>query len=206
MTESPSGSGSPESSPTTEFSPASAETPMVPANTELAPAATEPQEVAGNDALTPVKPADAPAPPTEVVLRGILFALPAILVGIVVTVLLWRLHFIGAIAAFLLAASAVWLYTKGAGAPPRRGLIAVVVLIVVGLILSFFACVTSDLITYYGEHPGEIEFTESQFVTDNLFNPEVLSIYGRDIVFLILFGALGTYSTIRRLLAARHIR
>ena len=65
-------------------------------------------------------------PVTENVGRGVLFSLLAIPVGVAAAVLIWQLGFIASITSFAIAAGAAWLYTRGAGAAPRAGLIPLI--------------------------------------------------------------------------------
>lgn len=146
-----------------------------------------------------------PAPPVEIVPRGVLWSLAAIPLGMVVAVVLWNLGFIASISSFLIAAVGVFLYTKGAGTTPKRGIVPVVAVIVVGVVASFFAIVAADLVDYYGTPQGQALGYPSavQFVTSNLFNADLLTSYGTDLVMFVLFGALGVFGTMRRLVAAR---
>jgi len=68
----------------------------------------------------------------------------AVVAGIVLTVVIWRLGFIASITSFALAGGAVFLYDKGAGTVPRKGLIPLVLLILAGVVASFFAVIGSD--------------------------------------------------------------
>ena len=141
----------------------------------------------------------------EIVPRGVLWALAAIPLGMLVAVVLWKLGFIASISSFLIAGVAVFLYTKGAGTVPKRGIAALVGVIVVGVVLSFLAIVAADLVEYYNTPDGQALGYPSalQFVTSNLFNVELIKSYGSDLVMFVVFAALGVFGTMRRLLAAR---
>ena len=93
-----------------------------------------------------------PAPVTEDVAKGLLLALAAIPVGAVVTVLLWKAGYVASISAFVLAALAVWLYRKGAGAVGRAGFVVVAGVVVVGLLASMTAIVVTDAMDFYSGH------------------------------------------------------
>lgn len=150
----------------------------------------------------PVQPQ---ARPAEMVSRGLIFSLGAIPVGMAVAVVIWKMGFIASISSFLIAAGAVFLYTKGAGTPPRQGLLPLLVVVVLGVAASFFAIVAADLITFFGTPEGQALGypSEATFVRENLFNGALLKSYGSDLGMFVLFAALGVFGTIRRLLATR---
>lgn len=141
----------------------------------------------------------------EVVSRGVLYSLASIPLGMVVAVLIWKAGFVASISSFLIAGSAVFLYRKGAMAAPRRGLIPLMAVIVVGVVASFLAIVGADLVDYYNSPDGQGLGYASvvDFVSANLFNPSVLSSYGSDLGMFALFAALGVFGTMRRLLGSR---
>lgn len=155
----------------------------------------------------PVPSGDATwAPPpeqVEIVPRGILFSLAAIPLGMALSILIWKMGFVASISSFAIAAAAVWLYTKGSTQVPRRGLLPVIGVIVVGVVASFFAIVAADLVEFYGSPQGQsLGYPSSvDFVSANLFNGSVLSSYGTDLVMFIVFAALGIFGTLRRLVA-----
>lgn len=155
-------------------------------------------------AVTPGDPAVTTVPAVEVVPRGILFSLAAIPLGMLAAVLIWRLGFVASISSFLIAASAVFLYRKGAMAPPRRGLVPLVAVILVGVVASFLAIVAADLVDYYNSPDGQGLGYPSvvDFVSANLFNPGVLTSYGTDLAMFALFAALGVFGTVRRLVGS----
>jgi len=152
---------------------------------------------------TPV-PAPIVHPQRELVSRGIVFSLGAIPVGMAAAVLIWKLGFLASISSFVIAAGAAFLYTKGAGAPPRKGLVPLVMVVLVGVVASFFAIVASDLGEYYGTPTGQsLGYpSEFDFVKANIFNFDVLSTYGNELLMFVLFAALGTFSTLRRMARA----
>src|SRR6476620_6182836 len=90
-------------------------------------------------------------PTQEGVGLGMLGALCGVVLGSVLSVVAWRLGFITAITSFILAAAAVFLYAKLAGAAPRRGLAPLIVLIVVGTVVTFFLFIATDAAKAYDE-------------------------------------------------------
>jgi hypothetical protein len=70
-------------------------------------------------------------------------------------VLIWKLGFVGSISSIVIAGGAAFLYTKGAGAPPRKGLVPLVLVVLIGVATSFFAIVASHLMEYYGTPNGQ---------------------------------------------------
>ena len=159
----------------------------------------------GSSGQTPVSPAIV-HPQFEQVSRGIAFSVGAIPVGMAAAVLIWKLGFLGSISSFVLAAAAAFLYTKGAGAPPRKGLVPLVLVVLIGVAASFFAIVASDLVEYYGTPNGQALGYPSafDFVMANIFNFDVLRTYGSDLAMFVLFAALGIFGTLRRM--ARTVR
>jgi len=155
----------------------------------------------------PVVPAG--PPPVERVGLGLLGALGAVVAGIVLTVVIWRAGYIASVTGFAMAAGAVWLYVLLAGARPRKGLIPLVLLVILGVVVSFFAVVASDLGDVYNtliaqtsELDRAMAPSKTDFIKDNLFRGEVLSSYGKDIAMFGGFAALGIFGTLRRLFAS----
>lgn len=151
------------------------------------------------------QPASPQAPVViENVAKGMFFAIGAVLVGVLLTIILWRAGFIAAITNYVLAAGAIFLYSKGAGANPKRGLVPVILLIVVGIVIAFFGVVASDAWDAYSDGTarfGSLGQSRFSFITDNIFRGEVLKSYGKDIAMFAIFAALGVFSTLRRLVA-----
>jgi len=140
-------------------------------------------------------------PQREMIARGLVFSLLAVVGGIALTVVIWRLGFIASITSFALAAGAVFLYDKGAGATPRKGLAPLVLLILVGVVASFFAVIASDAWDAYDEFvvPGTI--TRWDFISDNVFRGEVIGSYGKDMAMFGVFAVLGIFSIMRQLMS-----
>lgn len=155
--------------------------------------------------LAPGAPQPLVVPPVERVVLGLLAASVAVLGGAALTVAIWRLGYIAAITSLAIAFGAAVLYQVAAGAPARKGLVPLVLLIVLGVVLSFFAVVASDLWDAYDllSVYGPLEVSRLQFITDNLLNGEVLGEYGQDLALFGVFAVLGVVGTIRRLLSGR---
>jgi hypothetical protein len=149
-------------------------------------------------------PPPAPFAPVlvEDVPRGLLFSLAAVVGGAALTIIAWRIGFVASITSFVLAAGAVFLYTKGAGVPPRKGMIPLLVVIVIGIAVSFFGVIASDAWDAY-DKLGVTGQTRTSFISDNVFRGEIIRSYGKDMVWFFVFAVLGVFSTVRRMLAAQ---
>lgn len=195
----------PAPAPTTE--PATA--PAAPATATAVPApapvpAATPSAPSDAAPATPGLPSGQPLPPPhEHVGRGLLVALAAVLVAGVLAVVVWNLGFIASITSALLAIGASLGYAKAAGAPPRRGIAPLVVLIVLGVVGTALAFVGWDASQYYTEHAAEAAaagVSRGSFVWENITDGEVLSGYGGDLAMYFVFAALGTFGVLRALL------
>jgi len=142
----------------------------------------------------------APAP-IEQIGRGLLFSLASVFGGLVLTIVVWRLGFIASITSFVLAAGAVYLYAKGARTAPRRGLVPLVAIILLGVVACFFGVIASDAWDAYDELP--MYESRLSFIGNNIFRGEVIKEYSKDMGMFALFAGLGIFSTMRRLVAAR---
>lgn len=147
---------------------------------------------------------EAPVQRREWVLRGLFSAFLAVLAGTALTVVIWRAGYIASISSFLMAAGAVYLYTRAAGGAPRNGLVPLVLLVLGGMVVSFLAIVASDLSQVYGDLGDTVYLSRSRFIMDNLFRADVLSSYGKDMVMFAVFGLLGVIGTVMRLLRSEH--
>lgn len=202
----------PEYSPPSAYAPPSYTDPTSAPPVSYAPqppAAPVPPDVGGY----PPPPQAAPpltAPPSvateelpsgpERVGRGVLFSLAGVVVGIVATVVLWQLNFIAAFTSLLMAWACIWLYAKGAGQPPRKGVFAVVGVILVGVILSLVAAISSDAVVYANEYFGQPSISEYlDTIIVVLSTPEVWAEYATSIAMYVLFAALGTVGIIMQL-------
>ena len=147
-----------------------------------------------------------PALPPERVGRGAAFALLAVPVGAVLAVLIWKIGFIASITSFLMAALAAILYLRGSGGRVKKGLFVVVAVIALGIVVSFFSVVAADLWAAYPQLDPDIAATYPSrwsFVHENLFYGPVLKFHTKEAVMFPLFGIIGGFSTITRLVRAR---
>lgn len=198
------GTGAPaEGAATPDFLPAAdptAQPAQAPIDPQAYPSAA-PHPAADYPASEQPEPAEAPTSAgPENVGRGLLFSLLAIVLGAVLAALIFQLGFIASITSFAMAWAAGWLYTKGAGAPPKKGVAPLIAVIVVGVIVSLFVILGWAL---YGEIAAEFPgagFGEIMpFVMQLLFDVEVWSNFARDAGMFVLFAALGTFTTLRQL-------
>lgn len=142
---------------------------------------------------------DSPPAP-ENVGRGLLFSLLAIVLGAALAGLIYQMGFIASITSFAMAFAAVWLYAKGAGAPPRAGTWPLIGVIVVGVIISLFTMVGWSLYAELSaQYPSATAGDLVPYVFELLFNPEVWSYVGTDALIFVAFAALGTFTTLRQL-------
>lgn len=173
----------------------------------VAPTPPEPAPTTASAVIPPTQsPAPAPAAPSlpeERPLRGLLFTLPVIPVGFVAWVLLWQLGFIASIVAFGVAMATVFLYRKGSGGRVgRAGLGVIAGITLLTLALSFLGGIAYDLAQFMSlPFPGALldgEFWDTFWL--NVFgNGDLWAQYVPDLLFAILFAALGTFSVFRRL-------
>lgn len=149
-------------------------------------------------AQPPPVPVDLDGP--ERVGRGLLFSLGGIVLGIVATVVLWQLNFIAAFTSLLMAWACIWLYTKGAGHPPRKGTVAVVAVIGLGVVLALVSAIASDAVVYANQYfvqPSIADYVDTIALV--LSTPEVWSEYATSIGMYVVFAALGTVGIIMQL-------
>lgn len=148
----------------------------------------------------------APLPQTENVGRGLLFALAAVIGAAVLTILLFEAGVLAGFSGLVVAGGSVWLYMKGAGSVPRRGLKSLVALIVVGAVVSILAAIFVDVWRGYGKIQdqlgGSVPMSRGDFVTKEMTH-YLFQDYGKDIAFYALFVVLGSFGTLRRLVAGR---
>jgi len=144
------------------------------------------------------------APVVERVGRGVLFSLGAIVVGVVLTMILYKANFIASITSFAMAYSAIWLYTRGAGVPPRKGAWGVLAVIVVGVALSIVSMVVTDVLSFLAtDFPDAALADKLDTIMYNLGRGEVWREYTTDILMYVLFAGLGTFGLVRQLGRAR---
>ncbi|MHC5797762.1 hypothetical protein ACVXZ4_16555 [Lacisediminihabitans sp. FW035] len=153
--------------------------------------------------FTPQSPEGAPTPLPENVVRGGIFALVAVPVGIVLWVVIWSIGIVSAIVAFAVAAFAAWLYRKGSGGLVSKVGALVIAAIVLGtILLSFYFGLVSDYAKFAGEQLGLNPFAA---VLDPLFWPNFNADFGLllngnllNLVFALALGTLGAFSVIRK--------
>ena len=149
------------------------------------------------------QPLAARSAPKERVALGLLAALVAVLLGVALTVVIWRAGYVAAITSLAIAFGASFLYTAAAGRSARRGLIPLILLILIGVAASFFAIVISDLLDAHEDLGLAGVVGKGEFIRDNVFEPEVLKSYGKDLAWFGGFALLGIYGTVRQLFASR---
>lgn len=146
----------------------------------------------------------APANPSELVGRGLLFAAAAIPIGVLITAVIAKLGFVAAISSLILAGLAAFLYTKGAGTAPYKGAIPLVGLIVVGLVLSFMSIIAVDAWTYASSPEGaSLGMTPGELVRTALLSPEVYAGYAKEALLFVVFAVLGVFGVIKRVVTGR---
>jgi len=143
-----------------------------------------------------------PVPPREDVVRGALFALIAVPLGIIVWLLIWSLGFIASIVAFGVAFAALWLYRMGARGPiSRAGAFVVTGITALTLLLAFFAGIVLDGIRGVAETSGLswFEVAAAPQFWDFFWSvlPSALGDYTGDFLLSLLFGALGCFTLLR---------
>jgi hypothetical protein len=84
--------------------------------------------------------------------------------------------------------------------------VPLIALILLGVVLSFFAVVASDLMEFYDDMVASglvPTIGKAEFVRTGMTDSEVLSEYGKDIAMFAVFAGLGIFGTMRRLVASR---
>ena len=141
-------------------------------------------------------------PRTENVGRGLAAALLAVLGGCVLSAFVYHLGFVASIVALAMGAAGIFLYAKGAGAPPRKGALALVVLLIAGILLAWVSSVGTEVYFYYvhrtGTSNGALMFALESVLSLDLFKAML-----KDFLIFVAFGLLGIFGVARRLLARR---
>lgn len=142
-----------------------------------------------------------PAVPPAMLARGIALSLLVIPLGAVAWVVLWNMGFIASIVSFGIAAGAVALYRAGSKHPvTRTAFLAVIVVILAAVIVSFFSGLAADTATFLKMDAATAAASEEFWATywlNILDNPELWESYAPDIGMTLLFTALGCFSVIR---------
>ncbi|NEM92431.1 hypothetical protein [Galbitalea soli] len=142
----------------------------------------------------------APVHQSDTVVRGALFAAIIIPVGVVVWTIVWSWGIVASIVALGIAVAAGWLYRKGAGRMTTAGAAVIAGVVIVTLLLSFFAGVVWDFAGAVARETGTstwAAFTSPQFWPLFSLNlPLVLKADGTSLLLAAAFGALGSFRTI----------
>jgi hypothetical protein len=140
--------------------------------------------------------------PVENVGKGTLFALLAVPAGVAVWLILWKFGFIASIVGFGVVWAAVQLYVRGSGgAISRLGAFIILGIVIVTLLLSFFAGMVYDVAEEVGKASSLTTweaFTHDRFWSFfwDVFS-DILPEYRGDFLFAAGFGALGAFSMLR---------
>lgn len=173
------------------------------------PASQQPEQPGEAHHVESVELAEPAEPPRERVVPGLAAAVLALVVGAGITLAVWNLGFIASITSFVMAAGAVFLYRLAAGAPPRKGIAPLVVLVVAGVVATFFLLVGWDAAEAYDElsvgvPDDQLVMGKTEFVRTSMFDGEVLQAYGKDMAFFFGFAALGMWTTLKNAFGAAH--
>ncbi|HET7723303.1 MAG TPA: hypothetical protein VFK68_01585 [Propionibacteriaceae bacterium] len=141
-------------------------------------------------------------PRTENVGRGLGMALIAVLGGCVLSAFVYHLGFVASIVAFAMGATGIVLYAKGAGAPPRKGAVALIVLLVAGILLAWVSSVGTELFFYYVDRKGTSDGA-ILFVLRSVLSLDLFTAMLKDFLIFVGFGVLGIFGVARQLLARR---
>ncbi|HEX7396635.1 MAG TPA: hypothetical protein VF312_03725 [Propionibacteriaceae bacterium] len=152
----------------------------------------------------PMAPASVPGfgtarPRTENVGRGLLMALIAVIGGCVLAAVVYHLGFVASIVALVMGAAGIFLYAKGAGAPPRKGAVGLVVLLMAGILLAWICSVGTELYFYYVDRTGTSNGALA-FAVSNAFSLDLFKATLKDFLIFVGFGALGIFGVARQLL------
>lgn len=146
-----------------------------------------------------------PRTPTENVIRGTLFSLIALPIGVAIFVVVWNLGFIASIVSVATALLTVFLYRLGAGGVISRvGALCVTAVVIVTVGLSILAGIVSEVAIYVGEEAGVSPFEAitlpgfwdffTEVTSDPAYQESVLPSVG----IAILFAGLGVFGTLRK--------
>jgi hypothetical protein len=141
----------------------------------------------------------------EHVAKGILASLGAIVAGVVLWVILWRMGFVASIVSFAIAWLAIKLYGLGAGMVTRSSAKYIVAVSIVGVALSFLAGLVSDGADVFADGTKLSlwnTFTAGDFwsfIWANFQSAELWKSYTGDIAMAALFAALGMFWTLKDL-------
>ena len=155
--------------------------------------------------------ASAAAPPARRVgqedgIRGAVFSLAIIPLGVIAWLVLWDLGWIASVVAFMAAAGAARLYVLGTGGTISRGGVWVVVgVTTVTVLASFLGSMLIDAAKFLGGASPLTMLADAQtwdLLAYNLAtNRELVDGYAGDFLLALLFSALGCFFTLRKLFA-----
>lgn len=146
----------------------------------------------------------------ESTVRGTVFALAMVPVGVALWLILWKMGWIGSIVAFVTAAGAARLYIAGStagsgGTMTRRGAWVVVAVTIATVLLSFMGTIWLDIADYMGgASPLALLFEPEAWnlLGYNLANnAELVQSLQGEFLMALLFSALGCFFTLRQLFA-----
>lgn len=145
----------------------------------------------------------------ESAVRGTVFALAVVPLGVGLWLVMWKLGWMGSIVAFVTAAGAARLYVAGStagggGAITRRGAWVVVGVTLATVLLSFMGSIWLDLAEYLGASPLALLFEPRAWdlLGYNLGNnPQLVEDLRGEFLMALLFSALGCFFTLRQLFA-----
>lgn len=141
-------------------------------------------------------------PRTENVGRGLLMALIAVVGGCVFSAVVYHLGYVASIVALAMGGAGIFLYAKGAGSPPRKGAVSLVVLLAAGIVLAWVTSIATELYLYYvdqtGTSDGALSFAVAGALSFDLFKETI-----KDFLIFVGFGALGIFGVARQLLQPR---
>lgn len=132
-----------------------------------------------------------PASTGERVGAGIKWSLLGVLAGVGVALVLWEIGVTSGPASFLLAASAISFYTRGAGVPPRRGLVGVLLIVLAGVLLVAVASLGAGLVTAMIHPPQQLGDDWWLAGLLHLANRDVWVAFWWELLRSAIFGILG---------------
>ena len=131
----------------------------------------------------------------NVSLKGLALASLVIPIGIILWVVLWNMGFMASLVAFVIAYGAVRLYkTQTGGQVSKPAALALVVLTVLGVVLSFIGGMVADgWSAYSGEFSNAVLLSADfwQFMIDNLLDASIWEAYRNDLIIAVVFGLIG---------------
>ncbi len=152
------------------------------------------EEIAGPSIGPSYLSARPATPPVEreAVVRGMLAATIAVLVGIVLTVVSWRLGLHYPVGAAVMSGAAVLLYARSARRAPRRGLVPLLLLLATGALLCFYALFANDGWEVYSalSETMPMPISRGEFIRTAGATPWMIEGY-RDLLLQVMGFALG---------------